>query len=287
MQYRHIVVAADDSDVSRIAVQWSLALADRGVHRLTVLRVVPVRTAHPAGGHLCLRMGEAIRGTEAADLQAWVEPLVRAAPSSLLLELAIVHGVPGIEIARFAEGCGADLLVLGRKPRRAATRLLLGDTADSVARRSRIPCVFVPASARSVQQILAAVDGSERGEVVIDAAVALAQQTDAGIKFVIVEPKQPGEPAELALATPLARTEKIQRHLADRARRQERNGTRFQLVVQRGAPVPGVLDAIAATQSDLLVVGYRRGGPAAVIDAGSTARQLLHAASAVVVTVPI
>lgn len=287
MPYRHVVVAVDDSNVSRSALQWSVALAERGVRRLTVVRVVPVRASRPARGHLHLRMGEAIKGTEAAGLQSWLDPVVRPAPSSLVLELAIVYGVPGIEIARFAEGCGADLLVLGRKPRRAATRLLLGDTADSVARRSRIPCGFVPANARSVQQILAALDGSERGEVVIDAAVALAQQTDADIRFVTVEPKQPGESAELAMGIPLARTEKIQRHLADRARRHEQNGVGFQLVVQRGAPVPGVLDAIAATQSDLLVVGYRRGGPAAVIDAGSTARQLLHAASTVVVTVPI
>ena len=56
------------------------------------------------------------------------------------------YGLPGIEIGRFAEHVRADLLVLGRKQRSRGQRLLLGDTADAVARRSRIPCLFVPAS---------------------------------------------------------------------------------------------------------------------------------------------
>ena len=45
--------------------------------------------------------------------------------------------------------------------------------------------------------------------------------------------------------------------------------------------------AIKTEVPDVLVVGCHRGGPAGVIEAGSTARQVLHAAPCAVLTVPL
>ena len=49
----------------------------------------------------------------------------------------VEYGYTGTTVTRIAERVGADLLVVGHKPRTQAMRLLLGDTADAVARRSR------------------------------------------------------------------------------------------------------------------------------------------------------
>jgi hypothetical protein len=83
-------------------------------------------------------------------------------------------GVAGIEIARFADEASADLLVLGRKQRSTAARLLVGDTADAVARRSRVPCLFVPAVLGVPTTVLVALDGSARGLAVLSATRSIA-----------------------------------------------------------------------------------------------------------------
>jgi len=43
----------------------------------------------------------------------------------------------------------------------------------------------------------------------------------------------------------------------------------------------------AACSADVLVIGYHRGGPAGVIEAGSIARRVLHQAECSVLTVPL
>ena len=142
MQLRHIVAATDESDAGRQAVWTARALAARAGARVTVLRVVPLDDCQSP---LALE-----------QLERWVEsdlPRLEAAPPTAY---ALAYGLPGIEIARFAEQVHADLVVLGRKARSRLARLLMGDTADAVARRSRIPCLFVPPRCPSIRRIMAA-----------------------------------------------------------------------------------------------------------------------------------
>jgi nucleotide-binding universal stress UspA family protein len=59
------------------------------------------------------------------------------------------------------------------------------------------------------------------------------------------------------------------------------------LVVRRGDVVKGVLAELQETGSDVLVIGYHRGGPPGVLEAGSIARRLAHVAPCAVLTVPL
>lgn len=265
MDLRHIVAATDESDAGRQAVWTARALAARAGAHVTVLRVVALDD----------RQGLPL----VEQLRRWVEsdlPRLDPAPP---MAYTLAYGLPGIEIARFAEQAHADLLVLGHKPRSRMTRLLLGDTADAVARRSRIPCLFVPPGGSAARRLLVAVDGSERGTMVLGVADALARQAGAELRPLTVEPEYAGEPAHLASATPLTRSARIGS--------QVREALGQALEVRRGRPAEQILAAVDEHEADVIVLGCHRGGPAGVIEAGSTARHVMHAAPCAVLTVPL
>ena len=264
-QIGHVMAATDESDAGRQAVITAIALASRAKARSTIARVLSFD-------------GDANRGA-LEQLQRWVEsdlPELEPRPAT---HYAISYGVPGIEITRIAERVRADLLVLGHKPRTQAMRLLLGDTADAVARRSRVPCLFVPPSGAGFERMLVAMDGSPRGSAVLRFAVAFARELGADLRVLTVERHWPGEPAELAPALPATRGEAIQAEL-DRS-------LAIEVEVRRGDAAEQILEAAKEGGEDMVVIGCHRGGPAGVIEAGSTTRRVIHQAPCAVLTVPL
>jgi len=281
-----IVVAVDESDAGRGAARAGLDLAASTGAALTVLRTVAVSSGPaPAGARAAALAVEppATRQLELERLQRWFAPELATTPVPAL-SYAITYGVPSIEICRYAEDAGAELLVLGRQRRSAKIRLLIGDTADAVARRSRVPCLFVPPGSPPIHRILAALDSTDRGLAVLTAAQQLAVAVGAELRTVTVEPPKAGETAEAAAALPLARSAALQQRLGATLGGGH-PGAR--LDIRRGTPVEQVLAAVEEADADTLAVGYHRGGPAGIIEAGSTGRRLLHAAPGAVLTVPL
>lgn len=288
MKLKHIVVAADESDAGRAALHAGLDLARRASCSLVVMRTVPVspdwELAEVAGtrGNVTGRATSAQADVE--HLRQWVAAEIPPGAGQPVPELAVTWGVPGVEIGRFAEQEGASLVVLGRKPRTARARLLLGDTADAVARRSRLPCLFVQSGARPIRRVLVAGDGTDRGLSVVTGACAFATGVGAELRVVTVDRVYPGEPPDLAGALPSERAARL-RAQVDAILGPDCTGA--PLDIRRGDVVEQVLAAREATGSDTLVVGYHRGGPPGIIDAGSVARRLVHTASCAVLTIPL
>ena len=282
MKLEHIVVASDETDAGRSAARTGLDLAARCGARLTFMTVVP---AEPE-----------LVSTAGARLSRWVHTEVAAAAPVSSPAIGIAVGVPGIEICRFAEDQGADLLVLGRKPRTRAARLLLGDTADAVARRSLVPSLYVHPHAAPIRRIVVALDATERGMIVFRHACLFASAVGAQLGIVTVEPAYSNEPDDLAASLPTARSQALIDRVtaladADRLDCLERgrwNGHGEKLVtVRRGDVVRAVLDEVAAADADLLAVGYRRGGPPGGVEGGSVARRLAHLAPCAFLAVPL
>jgi nucleotide-binding universal stress UspA family protein len=263
-QIGHVMAATDESDAGRQAIITALSIASRTRARVTVARVLPFD-------------GSASRGA-VEQLQLWVESDLPPLDPRPDIQYAIAYGLPGVEISRIAERVRADLLVLGRKPRTQAMRLLLGDTADAVARRSRIPCLFVPPWGAGFDRVLVAVDGSPRGSAVLRFAVGFAGATGAALRVLTVERSWPGEPADLA-TIPATRGRAIQAELG--------GGPAVEVEVRRGEAAEQILEAATETGEGVVVVGCHRGGPAGVIEAGSTARHVIHQAPCAVLTVPL
>jgi nucleotide-binding universal stress UspA family protein len=285
MDLRHIVVAADESDAGHGAVRAGVELAARASADVTVMRTLPIPAVpifvEVRGGSESFSDANRMK-VEAERLWNWIAADLPAPDDRRPVGIAITHGIPGVEICRFADDERADLLVLGRKQRTSASRLLLGDTADSVARRSRVPCLFVTADARPIRRVLAALDGTERGMAVLVAANKFARKIGAELGIVTVERTPAGEPAELGRELPLGRTSNLAREVHATL---GSAGTKVD--VRRGAIVAQVLAAVTDHDADALVIGYHRGGPPGSLEAGSTARTLAHTAPCAVLSIPL
>ncbi|MGH7583506.1 MAG: universal stress protein [Gemmatimonadales bacterium] len=285
MSLNRIVVATDESEAGRSAARVAYDLAVRGgARQLTFVTVKDRRADMPASGD-GIRGEPARRAPVFVDLVRWLDtqpPL----PAPGAVEFRIEHGIPSIEICRFAEERQADLLVLGRKPHSQANRMLLGDTADSVARRSIVPTLHVPANTARLQAMLVALDGSERSLVVFRAATGLARAAGLVIRVVTVEPARADEPLELAATLPGARSTR----LLERLRGTMPPGESLALPLldaRRGDVVEQVLAAVAQTEPDVLVLGTHRGGAPGVMEAGSVTRRLAHTAPCALFMVPL
>jgi nucleotide-binding universal stress UspA family protein len=286
MYLRHIIAATDESEAGRQAVRTAVDLAARGSARVTVVRVVAVEAVPRFAG---VAEGTGLAGAasepEVERLRRWLDAGVFAGGDAPDLQLGVAYGIPGVEICRFADNECADLIVLGRKRHSPMMRLLVGDTADAVARRSRHPSLFVQESTRGIAKILVALDGSDRGMAVLHQACDLAQQAGAGIRVITVERSLANEPPQLARSLPLARSISLQQRVGEVLARKGLPDS--PPAIRRGEIVEQIIAEVQETRADVLVVGYHRGGPPGVLEAGSTARQLAHAAPCAVLTIPL
>lgn len=271
MSYRFILAAVDETGAGRHVAAMARDLAARAGARLSLLTSIPVSTVSPArhaAAEAVLADIEASLGLEAGA------PVTRT----------VVRGVPGIEVPRFAEQHGADLIVLGHTPRTQSARLLVGDTADSVARRSTVPCLLLPPGRNLTGEILASVDGSRHTPAVLDAACRLAAAVGYPVHAVTVEPSRSDEARGAGVMVPLARSVQLEATVAAAGARW---GADLALDIRQGEIVEEVLAACRERAAAVLVTGFLRGGPPGVMEGGSIARQLVHGSGSAVLTVPI
>jgi nucleotide-binding universal stress UspA family protein len=277
MEVNRIVVATDASEAGRAAIRAGRQVAEAaGAELIVMTAAVNGRAAVAMGG------GTWDQGIDSVDA---LGRHLSAEFDNVLpphVELAVVGGLPGIEVPRFAEDRGASLIVLGRKPRSQAARLVMGDTADAVARRSRIPCLIVPQGAGPFTRVLAALDGTPRADIVFDTACRFARPLGAGLGVVTVEPRRAGEPAALAARLTGARSARVTRAAQELG---ARCGLEVTTIARQGDTVSEIL--AEAANWDVLAVGYHRGGPPGIIEAGSVARRLAHGTSGALLTVPL
>jgi nucleotide-binding universal stress UspA family protein len=286
MLLRHILAATDESDAGRQAVRTAAALALRASARITILRVLAVEASRHlvSSGQGTPPAGWGEDEVASKYLRQWLEADVLSPDELQGAEIATASGVTSIEICRLAEQGQADLVVLGRKQHSRMMRLLLGDTADAVARRSRLPCLFVPPGSGQIERVLVALDGSDRGMNVLNQACDFARYAGAALETVTVERWFGDETAE-GVELPVARSSALQVQVGEML---ARNGfPEAPLTIRRGDVLERVVAQVQASGANVLAIGYHRGGPPGVIEAGSMARRLAHEAPCAVLTIPL
>jgi nucleotide-binding universal stress UspA family protein len=262
-------------------------LASRASARVTILRVMAVETSRRlvAAGHGAAGTNGREDQVALTHLRRWLEAEVLSTDEVRSAELATASGVPGIEICRLGEQSQADLLVLGRKRHSRMMRLLLGDTADAVGRRSRSPCLFVPPGSGEIRKVLVALDGSDRGINVLNQACDFARFAGAVIEAITVEPSSGDGPMQIVSTLPVARSASLQVRVCETLARE--GFPEAPLAIRRGDILERVVAETQKSGADVLAIGYHRGGPPASLEAGSTARRLAHAAPCAVLTIPL
>jgi nucleotide-binding universal stress UspA family protein len=284
MHLNHILAACDESDAGRDAVRTALGLATRSGAAVSVVRVESPAPALAEAGKARVGFHSSEDHPDVGRLRRWLEadPIFRdAAP----VQVHVTCGIPGIEICRAAERLDVGLIVLGRKQHSQRARLMLGDTADAVARRSRFPCLLVPPKPRPLRSMLVALDGTDRGMRVLDEACAFARQVGAELRVVTVERAVVDEPAHPDGSLPLTRSTALQARVLGVFGRQ--GIPELAVSIRRGDIAESVLAEAREKDDDGLVIGYHRGGPPGVLEAGSVARRLAHAAPCAVLTIPL
>ncbi len=242
-----VLAAANGSEVGQHAVQFAERLAHRAQASYRVL-------------------GVATNGVPGYPLEAGPEPML------LSRDRVSSHGIPGIEIARAASDWGADLVVIGRRPRVDPSEAL-GSTIEVVLRRLEKPCLLIPPGVDEVHRMLLALDGTLRGLGTIAWAAAFAELFSLSLSAVHVAPDPFSTAPEQRLRHALGGFPSL--------------GTSARLEVRTGLPVENILAEAERARADLLVVGVRRGGPLGDAGSGHVGRDLLRRAPIAILTVPI
>jgi len=178
--YRQIVAATDLSPRSLLAVDRGFMIARRSGARLTIVHALPLDT-----------LGEikSMLGAHASALSERIAADAREALTTIAQDPAHAHGVaahthlaeglPGSVVPAYAEGIGADLVILGAHGKGFVRRLLLGSTASHLLRKSRCPVLVVKrAPRRPYRRLLVAVDFSPGSALALAAARRLAPDAE-------------------------------------------------------------------------------------------------------------
>jgi nucleotide-binding universal stress UspA family protein len=154
--FHTVVVATDFSENAEEALNVALEIVEGTDRQIAVVNVVLDPLHQPW-------MVDAA-GVDFAELQrSWVEGaehefqalLKRRALDDSAVSTHIVIGRPDVEIVRFAEEHGADLIVMGTHGYGGVKRLLLGSVADHVMRQANCPVLVVPAKTVPVHEATA------------------------------------------------------------------------------------------------------------------------------------
>lgn len=153
MQYQHILVTHDGSELAETAIAHVESIAAAFGSRVTVLRVVEtvgevmmhmaptaMEGQGPVVAELAEDVVEAERETAAKELQGVAES-IRAAGAAQV-DIAVEEGSPGQAIVDTAVREGCDLIVMATHGRSGLKRAVLGSVADHVLRQAPCPVLL-------------------------------------------------------------------------------------------------------------------------------------------------
>jgi nucleotide-binding universal stress UspA family protein len=251
------------------ALREAAVIGEAAGAELVALTVVedPWRLVEPVEVEGFRRMHGATPADVAEDrAQTALKQVVEGTIGPGRAKLAVRFGLAGVELARWAELDGADLLVLGRQPAGDLARRPAGRTVGGTLARSRVPCLIVPFGQRTWRRVLVALGTGPATATIEEIATAFAALWNGVPQFVHAEPR--GLPAQFAAAH------------AEGGR-----PTLAAATLLHGDPVGEALKAAREQGTDTLVIGYHRGET--VAEAGRVAPHLVERAPCAVLTVPV
>lgn len=142
--YKHILIAADGSEVANRAVAHGIALASDQNAAVTVVTVTEMWSALRMAERASLHDQDPLSRYEAVAAAAAKTILDRADAAAKLagvpcklVHIADQHAVDGI-VATAKDG-GCDLIVMGSRGHRGLERILVGSRVQEVLSRSDVP----------------------------------------------------------------------------------------------------------------------------------------------------
>jgi nucleotide-binding universal stress UspA family protein len=134
-----ILVAYDDTEPSRRALDRAATLAEAFGSRVLVTSIAPLHYSTPRLTLTVKERGESVAARE-EDLQQAQDILKERGINS---ETKVAQGEPASAIARMADENGVDLVVVGTRELGSLQRLLGQSVSQSVSRRVRCDLLIV------------------------------------------------------------------------------------------------------------------------------------------------
>ena len=184
-----IIVAVDDSEAAKRAVEAALGVARAGdtlafVHALDTMSV-------------CLPVAEGALIDPTPMLDALLEDanalcgraVAQARARGITAHTHVIDGPPAESIRRFAADSHARLIVMGTHARTGMARVMNGSVAESVLRLSDVPVLIVHADdARRLGPVAVALDDSEPAHAAFDTALRIAVESAQRLEIIHVKP---------------------------------------------------------------------------------------------------
>jgi nucleotide-binding universal stress UspA family protein len=295
VEIRHIVCPIDFSDTSRHALQHAVAIAKWFGSQITAVHVIhpefllepPILFAQFAGE---AQSDLAARQSREEQLRAWLDPANR---TGVKTGMVFDEGNPARQILRQSHSLRADLIVMGTHGLGGFERFVLGSVTEKVLRKAACPVMTVPPAAGTIAKlpythVLCPVDFSEASELALRFALSIAEEADARLTILhafdwppddelLVEQLDTPEFRQLVEEEARGRLEAL---VPDEARVWCKPSTK----VMYGKPYRQILEAAAAEQTDLIVMGVRGRNPLDLAVFGSTTNHVVRRAPCPVLT---
>lgn len=146
--YTKILVAVDESDTSRHALQQAVELAGRLSAALRMIHVVDMSWL-PIGPEVAIDTGALSAARRSVGEKVLASARDAAREAGFEAEAGLIETETPIQhvaeaLAREAARWGADLVVMGTHGRRGFQHLMLGSVAEKMVRLSSWPVLLVP-----------------------------------------------------------------------------------------------------------------------------------------------
>jgi nucleotide-binding universal stress UspA family protein len=146
--YKHILVAIDDSQTSKKALEEAIALAKLHGAELEIAHAVDESLLQTFSNHgVALADAKKMQHALLDSGESTLDEAVRAAeeagvaPKRRFMASEDLHAAD--QIAKAVTDSGADLLVVGSHGRRGFQRLLLGSVAENLVRKVSVSVLIV------------------------------------------------------------------------------------------------------------------------------------------------
>lgn len=143
LNLRRVLVAIDNSDHSRKALEWISRLPWPGAAEIKLIGVLnPLANAHVDGFSALYRSNSASKKSKAVDhtlhfLEAAAKHLHKVIPNNITTE--VLEGSPGEQILKKAADWDAQLIVMGSRGHGGLSKLWLGSVSQEVVLQAPCP----------------------------------------------------------------------------------------------------------------------------------------------------
>lgn len=178
-----VVVAIDFSEISKNALEFAVALAEKKNGKVVLVHVIEAVFDFASQASVALESMH----SEAEDLMK--KSIEKYADSPLTFQTMIKEGTASISVSRIAKELDATLIVMGTQGMSGIGITLMGSTTINLIKESSVPVLVVPSKAdpNHIQKVAIAMEFADDEEDFIDWAIDMSERWESRVEFVHVQ----------------------------------------------------------------------------------------------------